>query len=107
MSLSTSRLAYSDIFEILEKALENPRGIRLSFPTLNYATHYRMRLNQARSIDRSENLDLYPEGEPLHGRSVYDGLTTSIVKDDTTWWLYIKPQVGPTLIEEIPPDATT
>lgn len=107
MSLSTSRFAYNDIFDILERATEAKNGIRLCFASHDAAIHFRMRLNQARSIDREENLKLYKEGDPLYGRSVYDHFTTRIItSNDSPPWLYITPQPGPQTVEEIPDEGT-
>ncbi|MDE2107155.1 MAG: hypothetical protein KGL39_58660, partial [Patescibacteria group bacterium] len=79
MSLPTSTLAYSQCYDVLDKALEDPLGVRMRMPSLTVALHFRMRCHQARKLDREKNADIYPDADnPLHGRSAYDVL---IIRD--------------------------
>lgn len=103
MSLSTSRLAYIDCFTLLDRAVAEPRGIRAEVPSLSAATHLRMRIHQARQIDRGENAKTYPADHPLHGRSPYDIFVCRIEEASDTVWLYLDRehvQIG--AIESIP-----
>lgn len=104
MSLSNSRASYEDCFKLLDAALDEPRGTRveiLSGPRA--ATHFRMRIHQARQIDRSENAKIYPDPDHhLHNRSVYDILVLRI-EDGPPCWLYLdKQKVDLGVIEPIP-----
>lgn len=104
MSLSNSRASYTDCFDLLDKALDEPRGTRveiLSGPRA--ATHFRMRIHQARQIDRAENRVTYPDPDHhLHGRSPYDILVLRI-EDGPPCWLYLdKQKVDLGVIEPIP-----
>lgn len=93
MSLSNSRLAYGDCFELLDKALEETRGIRVEVIDLASANYLRMRIHHARTIDRRDNAITYPDRDhPMHGRSPYDILVVRIEEDSTSGWLYLDKQ---------------
>lgn len=78
MVTSTSRLAYTDCFDLMDKAITDPKGIQVKFARQEDAWHFRIRLHTARKIDRLDNKVVYAEGHPLYGRSVYDVLTMRI-----------------------------
>ncbi len=90
MSLSTSRLAYQDCYDLMDQALADLAGIRLEFEDHNTAIYFRMRLHQARKIDRVDNLDVYDVGHYMHGKSQYDILTMRIHREEETFWLYLE-----------------
>lgn len=93
MPMPTSRLAYKDIFDVYEAALEDPKGIRLPFATLREAQSYRIRLHQARAVDRRENKVAYTTDDPMYGQSQYDILQVKIRHgEDDTVFLYIEPR---------------
>jgi hypothetical protein len=87
MVVSTSRLAYSDCFDLMEKAIADEKGIQIKFARYEDAHHFRLRLHASRKIDRNDNKVLYGEDHPMYGRSVYDQLTMRIRKlgDDSAW----------------------
>ena len=89
----------------IDRALDDPRGIRVELRGVDSATHLRMRIHQARQIDRRENATTYSEPDhPLHGRSPYDCLTLRI-DPGPPCWLYldkIKVEIG--RVETIPED---
>lgn len=90
MVTSTSRLAYSDCFDLMDKAIADPKGIKVKFAAGEDAWHFRIRLHTARKIDRLDNKDTYDQGHPMHGRSVYDQLTMRIRKADDHVWLRLE-----------------
>lgn len=90
MVVSTSRLAFSDCFDLMEKAINDPKGIRVKFATYEDAFNFRLRLHSARKIDRRDNLDTYSEGHPMHGRSIYDQITVRIKRFDGGAWLRLE-----------------
>lgn len=103
MSLSNSRAAYTDCFALLDAALADPRGIRAEVPSLNNAYRLRLRIHQARSIDRLDNARTYPDDHPLFNRSPYDGLVCRIESLSDRAWVYLdKVQVAIGIIEPIP-----
>jgi len=104
MSLSNSRLAYTDCYELLDKALDEPRGIRVEVPDLNAATYLRMRIQHARAINRAENEKTFPDpADPLHGRSVYDIFVVRIEDAGDHAWVYLdKQKVELGKVESIP-----
>lgn len=102
MSLSNSRNAYTDCYALLDKALDDPRGIRAEVPSLANAFRLRLRIHQARAIDRAENARTYPDDHPLHNRSPYDALVCRI-EDGPRVWVYLdKQQVEIGVVESIP-----
>lgn len=94
MPVSNSRLSYSDCFTLFDKALEDSKGARYQ---VNGGTNYgdswqfRLRMHNARQIDRKDNKDIYPDpGERLHGRSLFDPLIIQIKQDvEGLWWIYV------------------
>ena len=107
MSLSNSRLAYNDCFELLDRALDEARGIRIELASADAATYLRMRIHHARQIDRRENKATYPDlDHPLHDRSPYDILVCRIEPDAGRAWLHLdKQKVEIGRIEPIPAEA--
>jgi len=71
----------------MDKALADLKGIRIKFSKSGEAIHFRLRLHTARRIDRKDNLEVYPDGHAMHGKSPYDPLVMRIIytADDTTW----------------------
>lgn len=103
MSAPTTRMAYTDCYDIYDQALEHPHGIRMRLVDYDKANHLRMRLHQARKIDREDNARQYEPGQPLYGSSVYDALQIRIRTDtDNCTWLYIEPRTAD-IIGEIEP----
>ena len=74
MAYNTSITSYVDIRSALDKALESEKGVRLRFPDHKAAMTFKGRVHQLRFLDRKENRKVYPEGDPMHGRSAYDPL---------------------------------
>lgn len=74
MTISDSPLSYQDCYDAMERALEDTKGIRLRVAKVADAYHLRMRLNQARAINRRENRRTYDPEHHLFGRSIYDRL---------------------------------
>lgn len=94
MPVSNSRLSYSDCFSLFDKALEDSKGARYQVNGgVKYGDshHFRLRMHNARSIDRKDNKEVFGIGDPLYGRSVYDPLIIQI-KEDTEgkWWIYVR-----------------
>lgn len=90
MTTSISRLSYSDCFEALEKAIADPLGQRIRLRSENECNHLRMRIHQARSIDRKDNRSVYEADHPMYGRSIYDPLVLRIRHIDEVWYLYLE-----------------
>jgi len=72
MSFSKSTLAYPDIKDYFEQAMESDRGIKIICADQKAATMYKHRINYFRVLHRKDNQKLYPEDHALHGRSPYD-----------------------------------
>jgi hypothetical protein len=104
MTISESRLAYEDCYDVMQRALEKNSGVRVGFDNFGEATFYRMRMNQARQLDRRFNRERYPIAHPMHGRSEYDALMFRIREQGGKHWVYAdrKPMRG--VVEEITED---
>lgn len=72
MSLPTSRAAYEQYYEIWDRALADPAGIRLRVPDYDTAIFHRTRLHFSRTIQKNESRDLYEPGDPNYNISPYD-----------------------------------
>lgn len=109
MSTSPSRLHYADCFSVYDQAIEADKGIRIRFPDFGAAMNYRVRLHTARAIDRKDNKEIYPDGEKLHGRSIYDPIRCVVKNLDGTFYLYLEKMDGANLevesLDEPEPEA--
>lgn len=106
MTISDAKFAYNDCYAILDRAVEAKGGARVHVVDENAAIHLRMRLHQARKIDRRENRKVYPEDHPMHGSSAYDGLVVRIKLIDGSAWVYVEKHSAAILriesIDEVP-----
>lgn len=89
MTTPKSRLAYKMHFDVFDKAMADPNGIRIKLADRGKAWRLRLEMHHARGIDREDNRNTYDEGHMLHGCSVYDELLITIEDDDGQTWLYI------------------
>jgi hypothetical protein len=93
-------MSYQDVYDIFNRALEDPKGIRLPYDNYTDAKYFQMRMHQARVIDRKENAKIFPPGDVLHGQSQYDVLQVKLVGpvDDehsptgSTTFVYVEPK---------------
>src|SRR4030095_8327979 len=90
MVASNSRFSYSDCYQLMDQAIADAKGIRIKFATQEEAWHFRIRLHTARRIDRTDNMETYPLGNPMHGRSAYDPLTMRIRERADGLWLQLE-----------------
>lgn len=105
MPVSSSRLSYSDCFTLFDKALDDAKGARYQVADGEHGKnqYFRMRMHQARSLDRQDNKMMLPPDDPLYGRSVYDALIIQL-KEDTLggWWVYVThTEINPEEIEAL------
>lgn len=78
MSLSKSLDAYIDCDKHFNKAIESERGIVIECGDPGQAVRLRTRLNFYRSLVRKQNLRVYPEDHPMHGSTMWEGITCRI-----------------------------
>lgn len=78
MPITKSPLAFEDCRELMAKALETERGLRVRCASVTLARRLRARMFTLRSMDRIANRDVYPEGSLLHDNSEFDKLVLSI-----------------------------
>ena len=72
MALSESMAAYTDCYEIYDAARDNPQGVRVLIGEYSQAGIMRMRMNQARVLERKEAKRLYDRTDPKYGKSEND-----------------------------------
>lgn len=92
MPTSTSRLSFTDCFELFDQALADPFGLAVGFEYEGDARQLRLRMNSARVLDREENAATFadqPE-HPLFGRSQYDELELKLRKADGHTYILIE-----------------
>src|SRR5258708_1173845 len=89
MVSSTNNLAFEEAFEVWNQAIDDPKGARIRFDTEGDAIHYRLKLHAARRADRESNEAIYERGDPLYGRSAYDGMVVRIRQNGEGWYVYI------------------
>lgn len=90
MPLSNARLSYKDCFDIFDAALANKKGVRVELEDMDKATFLRMRLHNARKIDRKDSTEIYSDGHPMFGQSIYDKLAVRLRTEDGKVWLYVE-----------------
>jgi hypothetical protein len=107
MSLTNSRLAYRDCYELMDEALKHEQGARASMGSEGSAMGYRIRMNKARQLDREFNKKVYQDpGHALHGGSIYDELIFTVREDETgNWWVYLRKTIRPSVVEPIEESA--
>jgi len=74
----------------MDQAIADAKGIRIKFASREEAWHFRIRLHTARRIDRTDNLETYGYGHPMHGKSAYDPLTMRIREMADGIWLRLE-----------------
>ncbi len=90
MSLPTSLLSYTDCTELLDKALEDDRGIRYKLASYDEAWQMQTRIHYCRRLHRDENKVIYDEGHQLYGRSLYDPIVVRIKRIENEFWIYLE-----------------
>lgn len=70
--------------DVWDRALASPRGIRVKQPNHPAAVNFCAKLNRFRAQDRKANDEIFPEGDPRRGKSVFDALVCSIDKGDNS-----------------------
>ena len=92
MSLSDKIAAYSDCYEFYEQAQADGKGIRVLLPNKSAAMMLRMRLNQARVLERRETMKIYDRIDPRYNKSENDKFRVTIreAAEGDGWWVYIE-----------------
>ena len=106
MSMSLSRQSYEDCYEIMDKALEAADGVRVGFEDQDDATYFRMRMNQARTLDRRFSEERYNGDDPRRRKSNYDALSFRIRRNEGRFWVYVVRKQRPMIVEEIKDDKS-
>lgn len=80
MSQSKSPVGTSDARAFLQQAFEAPSGARILFEDKGSATHFMMRCNNVRALDRKNNKKIYTSENPMFNASIFDGLSFRVVE---------------------------
>jgi len=94
MALSESIAAYEDCFEYFERAQASERGIRIIVSDYKQACLLRIRLNQARVLQRREAMRIYEREDPRYGKSENDRYRVTlrpVAEGEEGHWVYIEP----------------
>lgn len=102
MSLPNTPLSYLDCFEVFDRALKDAEGVMVRMKSKDAATHFRMRMHQARRVDRQRNCQTYEMEHPLFNSSAYDPLYITIEDREDVYYLFIRHRPVP---QEIIPIA--
>jgi hypothetical protein len=107
MTTSTSKLAYDDCYEILDRALRAKTGIRIAVGAEEgVANLLCVRLHYARTLERQQNRDLFQRDDPQYGLSDYDILVVRRPRlEKGTWYIYVEKRIPPENIEELDANA--
>jgi hypothetical protein len=90
MSLPTSRGSYRDVYDVLDRAMDDKEGVRIHFDKEGDAYYFRLRAHQARKLHRKDNAATYERDHPLHGASPYDQLVVRIVPNGDGAYVYLE-----------------
>lgn len=83
MAYNSSLTSYPDITSALDRALESPKGIRVTFDTDAAVHTFCGRVHSFRFKDRQINKKTYPPDHLMHGASAYDPLMIRKAGDKT------------------------
>lgn len=92
MTVSTSKAAYEDCYDLFDQALKAEKGIRVNRPTKGQATQLYTRLHYARKLLRAESREMNKPGDPAFDTSPYDSFIVRKAYTDDEWWIYIEPR---------------
>lgn len=100
--MSTSRLSYKAEYDLMQQAVDAEKGVRSHIGSREAAMKFRLRLNQARQLDRKLNCETYEPGHALYGGSEFDELIFTVRQDtDEEWWVYLEKSMVPSTVEPI------
>lgn len=100
MSVPNTPRAYDDCYEVFDRALKDEVGVKVRVKDNNAGQYFRMRLNQARSINRKENMRTYEMGHPMFNASQYDCLVCTVEFVDGDCYVFV--QRRPIPLEIVP-----
>ena len=108
MITPVSRLAYADCYDLLDRAIESPRGIQRLFADRGQAMNFRVRVQKARDYDRQQSMRVYDPDNPLYGQTIYAQITIRMPRFDEErgkWVVKLERNLIENMeIEDIPPE---
>jgi hypothetical protein len=79
---SRSPLAFDDLRELFQLALDSEQGLKIVCKTRAEAFLTRSRMHYLRKMDKKDNATTYPPDHPMHGRSIWDKFVLRIPPKD-------------------------
>lgn len=70
--------SHQPMLDIWQRALESASGVKLKCLDEVQAKDLRARLYHARAAQRRAHLKIYPEGDPMRGKSFYEHLSAKV-----------------------------
>lgn len=67
-------MGFTDLRELLDRALSSERGLAVRLETPGQATNLVQRINYFRRQNKIDSRDIYPADHPMFNRSAYDAL---------------------------------
>ena len=74
MAYNSSLTSYPDITAALDRALDSPKGLRITFESEAAVHTFCGRVHSFRFKDRQATRKIYPPDHVMHGASAYDPL---------------------------------
>lgn len=90
MPISSSRGSYLDCYEIFDRAMDTKSGVKVPCKDHDAAMFLRMRLHQARAINRKDNKQVYDPDHPMFNASPYDIFTVQLANEDGKFFVLLK-----------------
>lgn len=92
MPLTDQIGAYTDCFDIWNRALADPTGVRVLVSTQSQAFMLQMRLNHSRKLEREQSKRIYTKTDPQWNTSEFDPLIVRVkpTAEGDGWWVYIE-----------------
>lgn len=80
MPATKSHIAYPQSREVMQQALESPKGVRLSFSSEKAAKAFRFNCYTVRKRDREQLMKTLPVEHPNWGLSPFDALSFDLTE---------------------------
>lgn len=90
MTISSSPLSYQDCYDLMTEALGDDKGARVKMADIDAAIFLRMRMHNARKLDRNANKEIYDPGDKMYNVSIYDKLVVRIRNIKGEFWIYVE-----------------
>lgn len=104
MPPSKALVSFADVQEIMSRALQTPRGVRIKCPSMGQAMQLRQRAYSFRQRDRDDSKKMYAQDDPRYAASEYDILKVTVIEEAEQWYTVFEkfdPEKLKEIIEEL------